>query len=236
MSTVLHLFFNSFAKELDFSLVDTKHETSFVIMILITFFDKCRKVYSFLPFIYLHWTVESELIPCAKVIFLSLFTLLIHCLQCFWCLWSYSGMKLVEEKKVISKERSFWEVIQGFLLAALECQIMKKAQFSEHTVAGAISWHHVPSLLSAAWVPWGGALAPVGAESPFQFPLAQGTFWGCRGETKAGLKLPGEISFVTPASPLAETVKHLCGFFIVLYSTQNSQSPELLRSGYCRCQ
>lgn len=60
-----------------------------------------------LPFIYLHWTVESELIPYAKVIFVCIFALLINWLQCFWCLWSYSGIKLVEEEKNISKDSSF---------------------------------------------------------------------------------------------------------------------------------
>lgn len=36
-------------------------------------------------------------------------------------------MKLVEEEKIISKERSFKEVVQAFILAALKCQIIKEA-------------------------------------------------------------------------------------------------------------
>lgn len=65
---VLHLFFNSFEKELDLNLIDRTtinncvevFWVSFVIMIFIAFVMRTRRYTTFLPLIYLHWTKETQ--------------------------------------------------------------------------------------------------------------------------------------------------------------------------------
>lgn len=126
---------------------------SFVVMIFIAFVTRGRRYTTFhllFPqFTYIGLKRHRTKTMCKSHLSLPIYT-------AWW-----------KRKKIISKERSFEEIIKAFILAALKCWIIKEAQFSKcsgarnHCWSPVISWYHLPSL----FLPSSGALGPQGSRN-----------------------------------------------------------------------